>query len=273
MSDVPPTPPPLARRAVPKTVRVRRDDLTAEPSEEPTGPPKVLVWFRLGCVGVALAAFVVATVGAYRFASDDQKGHFLPWTMAAVGVFVAYTLPLWWRRPKWWHWVYGLALLLPGIVPLTNPMSVVLLVFWCRPRTVRFFRLPPPSYAATPPPPTDGTPVVPPPGVLFPFRLLCLFGVGGCLLGMLLAVVVHSSDRQPEWDVLWWLGGLAVAGVLFLMGLFVRGRRPWVWWFGVVLLGLCSLSGYLTLLAVPVLAFWVRKEPRAYYGMSSTVTP
>jgi hypothetical protein len=109
--------------------------------------------------------------------------------------------------------------------------------------------------------------------VLFPFRLLCLFGVGGCLLGMLLAVVVHSSERQPEWGVLWWLGGLAVAGVLFLMGLFVRGRRPWVWWFGVVLLALCSLSGYLTLLAVPVLAFWVRKEPRAYYGMSSTVTP
>jgi len=47
----------------------------------------------------------------------------------------------------------------------------------------------------------------------------------------------------------------------------MANRLPrWVWWYGLVLLVLCSLSLYFTLLAVPTLVFWLLKRPREYFA-------
>jgi hypothetical protein len=271
MSEPEPEPtadrPPTASRAGPRTVHVRRDDLTPEPGDEPTGPPRVLFWFRLGCVPIILVA-AYAVVGAlWRILADEFRWDRAALLAGSLVVFVAYTLPMWWRRPKWWHWIYGMALLLPGVVPLTNPISVTLLVFWCRSKTVRFFRHPPDSYAVVPPPPAEGTVVpVDPPAVLFALRWMCVLGCGACLLALPVVAVAHAADPDPGWGVLWWLGGFAAAFVLFAVPLFARTPRPWVWWYGLGLLALCSLSLYFTVLAVPILVAWLLKGVRGYYA-------
>lgn len=265
----------MATRAVPKTVRVRRADYAPEPTDEPTGPPKVLFWFRLGCVLVALFALWMTSAAFTSAARDSWRTEPLLWAGGGLIAFIAYTLPLWWRRPKWWHWIYGMALLLPGIVPATNPLSVTLLVFWCLPRTVRFFRNPPPSYAITKTTPTtaDVPPATEPPGVLFALRWLCLLGCGACLLAMPITAVIHAADPNAGWEALWWLGGFVGGFGLFVVPLFARTPRRWVWWYGVVLLVLCSLSLYFTLLAVPILVFWLMKRPREYFASSVLANP
>ncbi len=268
-SAEPTDPPPMATRAVPKTVRVRRDDLAPEPSDEPpAGPPLVLFWFRLACVPVALVAFVVTVIAFIDTIHHDwEELRSVGWVAGGLVVFVAYTLPLWWRRPRWWHWIYGLAVLMPFLCPPTTPFSAVLLVFWFMPRTIRFFRLPPPSYVTPPPLPVEGAaPPVAPPGVLFALRWMCLLGCGACLLALPVVGVAHAADPNPGWGVLWWLGGVAGAFVLFAVPLFARTPRPWVWWYGLGLLSLCSLSLYFTPLAVPILVAWVLKGPRGYYA-------
>lgn len=270
MSELPPDPPPLAKRAAPRTVVVRDADYDRDPDEEPTGPPRVLFWLRLVCVPVALVALAVAPL-ALATAIDQGWGSVNPLLLlgGCVAVFVAYTLPLWWRRPRRWHWIYGLALILPGIVPLTNPLSVALLVFWCGGRTVRFFRHPPDSYTVSQPEqPTDPAAWPDPPGVLFAMRLMCVIGCGACLLAMPVVAVIHAADPDAGWGVLWWLGGFAVGFLLFAVPLFARTPRPWVWWYGLGLLVLCSLSLYFTLLAVPILAVWLTRRPRAYFAWS-----
>jgi hypothetical protein len=269
MSEPEPTAdrPPLASRAVPRTVHVRRDDLTPEPGDEPTGPPRVLFWCRLACVPIILVAAYTAVGVLWRILDDDPRWDRIALLAVSLLVFVAYSLPLWWRRPRWWHWIYGLALLFPPLVPPLTPFAAVLLVFWFTPRTVRFFRHPPASYAVAPPPPADGvaTPVGPP-GALFALRWMCLLGCVGCLLALPVVGAVHAADPNPGWGVLGWYGGFALAFALFAVPLFARTPRPWVWWYGLGLLVLCSLSLYFTLLAVPVLAFWLMKGPRDYYA-------
>jgi hypothetical protein len=254
----------------PPTVRVRRDDHDPEPADEPTGPPKVLFWFRLGCVPVAVAALAVAPLALAR-AADEGWWSVNPLLLfgGCLAVFAAYSLPLWWGRPRWWHWVYSLALLLPGVVPFTNPLTVTLLVFWCRPKTVRYFRTPPDSYAVAPP--ADETAAdARPPGALFALRWMCVIGCGACLLAMPITVAVHAADPDAGWGVLGWLGGFAGAFGLFVVPLFARTPRPWAWWYGLGLLVVCSLSGYFTLLAVPILVAWLLKGTRGHFGPSST---
>ncbi len=258
---------PMASRAVPRTVRVRRDDLAPEPSDEPTGPPKVLFWCRLACVPIILAAAYTAVGVLWRILDDEPRWDRIALLAVSLLVFIAYTLPMWWRRPQWWHWIYGLALLFPPLVPPLTPFAAVLLVFWFMPRTVRFFRHPPASYSVDPPPPPEGTVVpVDPPGVLFALRWMCLLGCGACLLALPVVAVTHAADPNPGWGVLWWLGGFAGAFVLFAVPLFARTPRPWVWWYGLVLLVVCSLSLYFTLLAVPILMAWLLKGVRGYYS-------
>lgn len=258
---------PLASRAVPRTVRVRRDALIPEPSDEPTGPPKVLFWFRLACVPVGLFFFWMTSAAFIAAARDDWEWGPIAWAAGGAVGFVAYTIPLWWRRPRWWHWVYGVALLLPALCPPITPFAAVLLVFWFMPRTIRFFRHPPASYVAAPPPQAEGEVVpVEPPGVLFALRWMCLLGCVGCLLAVPVVGAVHAAEWDPGWGVLGWYGGFTAAFALFAVPLFARTPRPWVWWYGLVLLVLCSLSLYFTLLAVPVLVFWLRKGVREYYS-------
>lgn len=266
MPDPDPSP---AGRANPRTVRVRRDDLTPEPSDEPAGPPKVLFWLRLACLPVALLAAYGVFGASWLILRDEPRWDRAAFLAGCLLVFVAYTLPLWWRRPRWWHWVYSLALLLPGVVPFTNPVSVVLLVFWCRPKTVKYFRSPPDSYAVAPPVADTPPAHAHPPGALFALRWMSAIGCGACLLAMPITLVVHAADPDAGWGVLWWLGGFAGGFGLFVVPLFARTPRPWVWWYGLVLLVLCSLSGYFTLLAVPLLVGWVLTGTRGYYGLSS----
>lgn len=250
----------------PKTVRVRRDEFDPEPSDEPTGPPKVLFWLRLACLPVALVALAVAPLALAR-AADEGWWSVNPLLLFGVclAAFAAYTLPLWWRRPWWWHWIYGLALMLPGVVPFTNPLTIVLLVFWCRPKTVRYFRHSPDSYAPAPPATETAATPTHPPGALFALRWMCAIGCGACLLAMPVVAVIHATDPDAGWGVLWWLGGFAVGFGLFVVPLFARTPRPWGWWYGLGLLVLCSLSGYFTLLAVPTLIGWLLKGTRGYF--------
>lgn len=258
-------PPPRASRAAPKTVRVRRDGLTPEPSDEPTGPPGVLFWFRLACAVVAVAALVYVGVLSALMYGPSWDGK-LRAQLVLVAVFVAYSLPFWWRRPAWWHWIYGLAVMLTLLIPPVTPVGATLLVFWFMPRTVRFFRHPPPSYVAPPPPVVEGAAAATPPGALFALRWMCVMGCVACLLALPVVGLVHAADPKPGWDVLWWLGGCALAFVLFAVPLFARTPRPWVWWYGLGLLAVCSLSLYFTLLAVPILMAWLLKRPRGYFA-------
>ncbi|MCU0704492.1 MAG: hypothetical protein MUF18_10995 [Fimbriiglobus sp.] len=276
MPDSDPTDPPPARRAAPKTVLVRAADIQPEPNDdEPTGPPRVLFWFRLGCALVAVSAlFTTAAAVLYNITEEWEVGGWIALLVVSPIVFAAYTLPLWWRRPKWWHWVYGLALMIPGVVPIPNPFTVAVLVFWFSGRTVRYFRRPPPSYAYTPPPAPidpDAPPLPEPPGVLFALRWLCVIGCVACLLAMPITVLLHTYDPAGGVGVFWWLGGFAAGFVLFVVPLFARRPRPWVWWYGVGLLGVCSVSGYFTLLALPTLAFWLTRPPRAYFAGRGTI--
>jgi len=267
--------PPLASRAAPRTVRVNYDDFTPEPSDEPTGPPKVLFWCRLGCVPIILVAAYTALGALWRILDDEPRSDRIALLAVSLLVFLAYILPMWWRRPRWWHWVYGLALLFPPLIPPLTPFAAVLLVFWFMPRTVRFFRNPPDSYAVTLPPPAEGVAApLDPPGVLFALRLLCVIGCVGCLLALPVVGAIHAAELNPGWDVFWWYGGFAAAFGLFAVPLFARTPRPWVWWYGLVLLVVCSLSLYFTLLAVPILAFWLMKGVRGYYsGRSVPLAP
>jgi hypothetical protein len=265
MSELPPDPP-RARRITAKTVTVRPADVTPDPSDEPTGPPKVLFWFRLWCAFVAFAALVyVAVLGALLYSpSWDSK---LRAMLVLIVIFAAYSLPLWWRRPKRWHWVYGMALLAPWLLPPVTPIGTLLMVFLCQRRVVRYFRNPPVNNPAARPaePPDAPAPTTDPPTVLFALRWMCLIGCGVCLLGVPVTAVLFAADPDAGWGVMGWLGGFAGAFALFAVPLFARTPRPWVWWYGLGLLVLCALSLYFTVLAVPILVFWLMKGVRGHF--------
>lgn len=252
-----------------KTVVVRRGDYDPEPDadDSPTRPPRVLFWFRLMCATVAVVALVCGGVTAAHVYGPGWADK-LRWAVGFAVLFAVYSVPLWWRRPQRWHQGYGAMLIAPAVlIPLLWPVGVPLIIFWFRRRNTAFHRDPSAGYAPPRlPADSDAPQLAEPPAVLFYLRWLCLLGCVVCLLGVPLSAVLARLDPNAGWSWLPWAGGFAVGFALFVVPLFARTPRPWVWWYGLVLLVLCSLTGYLTLLAVPVLLFWLTKGPRRYFA-------
>ena len=62
------------------------------------------------------------------------------------------------------------------------------------------------------------------------------------------------------------LGGLGFVFFVMYLVPYVLPRRPWVWVYDIVLIAI-GLTSCLTLpLALPLLIFWLKPEPKAWFG-------
>ncbi len=116
-----------------------------EPSAVRRRRPRVLIWFRVYCVLMALLGLVLLVVG---FSVLFGKVHVKDWdpetagiVHAAVGfVYVgAFSMaPFLPPRPK--TWLYSLVLICMGMLSCALfPFCVALLIFWIRPNTQQYF--------------------------------------------------------------------------------------------------------------------------------------
>jgi MFS family permease len=76
---------------------------------------------------------------------------------------------------------------------------------------------------------------------------LALFGDGGLVIGLFLAALCVGF-------------GLISALPILLPA------RPWVWVYGLVLIGLGMTSGCLLPACIPLLIFWIRPEVKRHFG-------
>ncbi len=267
--------PPLAERVTRRSIPLR--SVPKEAEDTFPYPPKAFWWFRLGCAFVALAMAFVCLLAyfklldEYNYVDSERPGQRIVCSISLITA-AAYSLPLWWRRPRKWHWMYGLCLIAPGVLPLTNPLSVILILFWFRMKTIAYFRDPPASYSK--PPELNESKDDSPPFTLFAYKWLCGFVCVGSLFAMI--VTAFISSLSPGSAEVWFQIAFLAAFVLFSIPLWMRTPRRWHWWYGAGLLSIASVSGVLTVLGAPLLASWFRPRVRqqfAYLGGSGNSTP
>ncbi len=104
-------------------------------------------------------------------------------------------------------------------------------------------------------------------GLIYMFVFLFM-GLG--LIGLQVAPPpnMDQDDRLLMWIMLpvMMIVGVALAGV-FLAALFLP-RKPWVWVYDVVLIGLGLSSCCLWPATIPLVIFWIKDETRLYFGMT-----
>jgi cell division protein FtsW (lipid II flippase) len=118
----------------------------------PQESPKVLTWYRVYCVLMALLYLLVAVIGGFiivfgqQIAAEDPElsaaeALIMGWMFVAVGVVLivpfvaALALP---RRH--WVWIYHLVMICIGLTSVCClPVTVPLLIFWIKPETKAWF--------------------------------------------------------------------------------------------------------------------------------------
>jgi len=112
--------------------------------------PKVLPWYRVYCVAMALLYVVVSVMGVagilFRHTladAEDPPQFFLVsgalLVLLGVPFAAAYVLALV-LPPKPWVWIYHLVLICVGLTSACCiPVCVPLLIFWLKPETRKHF--------------------------------------------------------------------------------------------------------------------------------------
>jgi hypothetical protein len=119
------------------------------------------------------------------------------------------------------------------------------------------------------------TPAPPQPGVIMWYKSFifaqAILTLAGSVTGLSLIPKV-AEDPDPEVQFLatilmaallfWYMGVFVTA---FLLPLFLR-PRPWLWTYGIVLMGLGMMTCWFIPACVPLMVHWFRPATKAYFG-------
>ncbi len=119
--------------------------------------------------------------------------------------------------------------------------------------------------------------VLPTPGVVICFRTFCMILSLGAIIGAGCSFITLSNDfyyssyqdrdlSDGYWEFIGFLMlGLAVFTLFSIPLLFPRSK-PWMWWYGLVVILIATLSIYLTIFGILLLIFWVQPRAQRYFG-------
>lgn len=120
-------------------------------------------------------------------------------------------------------------------------------------------------------------PVAPPPaatpGAVIWFRVYCALMAFIYLLTMGISAIFFIFDpedlemtRIEAYLMGGLLGGLGFVLLLMYLAPFILPRRPWVWVYDVVLIGIGFTSCLTLPFALPLLLYWLKPEAKGYFG-------
>lgn len=113
---------------------------------------------------------------------------------------------------------------------------------------------------------------VPTPGVVSCFRVFCSIVAFGAIIGAGCSFIPLSNNFYNDSDndgIAEFIGFLFLALSIFTIFcipvLFARSQ-PWMWWYGLFVLLLTTLSLYLTIFGIVLLVFWVQPRTQQFFG-------
>jgi hypothetical protein len=112
--------------------------------------------------------------------------------------------------------------------------------------------------------------VIEKPRVVFWFQIFCVFMTLACtvfFVGGMWAVSDAGGLGKlgaQAGTASFMLTAMALTGIAYLTALFLK-PRPWVWVYGLVLIGVGFFGLLTALICIPLLVFWFKAETREYY--------
>lgn len=126
-------------------------------------------------------------------------------------------------------------------------------------------KAPPPEARAAIRPPTPG---VWPWFIIYCVAMALVYLAVAALFGAM-PFFAEAKDDDERMGLMV-VGGLIAVVCLAMMVLFALGpvlpKRPWVWIYNIVLIGLGMTSVCTMAASIPLLIFWLRPETRRFYG-------
>ena len=121
---------------------------------------------------------------------------------------------------------------------------------------------------ASVPPPEE---TLPTPGVVICFRIFCAIVAFGSVVGagfsfLPLTNNFYYDNSSGAWEFTGWLALALAVFTLFTIPLVLPRSKPWMWWYGLALILLSTLTVYLTLFGVLLLIFWVQPRVQRFFG-------
>ncbi len=119
-----------------------------------------------------------------------------------------------------------------------------------------------------PPPSID----LPTPGVVICFRIFCAIVAFGAVVGAACSFLPLSnnfygySDTDGHWEFVGFLSLALTIFTLFTVPLLFPRAKPWMWWYGLAIVLIATLSVYLTIFGLVLLVFWIQPRTQRYFG-------
>lgn len=113
-------------------------------------------------------------------------------------------------------------------------------------------------------------------------RWMCLFACIACIIAVVpIMDLLDQSNRyysqsREMWDIVECvLGmiGISLVFAFFLVPMIFSQPKPWLWWYGLMVIVLSLFTVYFTLFALPMLLFWVQPRNQHAFGRRMPVQP
>ncbi|MFY9227626.1 MAG: hypothetical protein WAQ98_33445 [Blastocatellia bacterium] len=106
--------------------------------------------------------------------------------------------------------------------------------------------------------------------VMIGLMYLLMLGVGICLLVIDPSILgTDPSDLEKLEEIKIQSVIMVVLGLVFAIPYSIAPflpKKPWVWVYGIVLIGITMSSCCLLPLAIPLLIYWIKPETKYWYG-------
>jgi len=123
---------------------------------------------------------------------------------------------------------------------------------------------------------------LPTPGVVNCFRVFCtILSLGAIIVAgcsfITLSNDFYYSDYQDRdlsdghWEFAGFLMLALTVFTLFSIPLLFPRSKPWMWWYGLAVILIATLSIYLTIFGILLLIFWVMPRSQRHFGRMAEV--
>ena len=115
---------------------------------------------------------------------------------------------------------------------------------------------------------------LPTPGVVNCFRVFCTIAAFGAVIGAGCSFIPFSNDyyhysndfSDGLGECALYLALSLIIFTLFTIPVLFPRSKPWMWWYGLAIILLSTLSLYLTIFGILLLIFWVQPRTQQYFG-------
>jgi len=120
------------------------------------------------------------------------------------------------------------------------------------------------------------------PRVWICLRWMCLFVCIACIVVVMpiMDLMIHgntSYSRSREimnmTECVLGMIGISLAFAFYLVPMIFSQPKPWLWWYGLMVILLSLFTVYFTLFALPMLLFWVQPRTQHAFGRRMPVQP